>query len=850
MATVSATNRKERVNTPAILIFWGSTSCDIGVHIEESISDWCSEDRERLRFWYADTAPRDNASTNFLHLDIPNRFDEFSPAPWIIECAPSAKHVTLTKNGSHGILANAGVAARYHYSGIRDQVEAMIREVGRDEDPDVRVHIVAFLGGGTVGGLEVLLAALSQCSRDIRRLTVVLHLLMPQRHMIRRPMPDTWYSQQLRNAYQIFQTLRTALSQDYLVTTYPNNEQAHYQAPSLELAILHQPDVEDVPQQNRYVARLLADLLADRWGFGQFWWDRYKQAQEQTIEGGADLEARLCSISCREINLPSRFFDMAAKKYLCRKWSAALFAGTSTTPKRIEVGENLLRSLVPGEEPNPVNDPLSFLTPENLDSSSKEIFEALTNSASIIAARCNRDIETTLQSLVALGKSLEENECKDATTLKNELLSDARRALERETEELKGQIAPKLETLFVHSLIFNPDVNPFDVRLKKVHLSPGRIEPKGVRDLIYNEIRRRDGANEKDLKNIRGQAHAELRAYCQNYVNDVLGALGEKLGRYSGLWAAITAQLKNRASHSGALAQELRDPKNWTFPNDEPTRVTHLFSGELAIAAVENILTAFGEPTNENSYAVAQAVHNTIFSSGQSIGGESSNRRIPVEILESILAEAIAPGIKAAPVEPDWLVHSLSGVSITSRASGVKLGQRKLWRPESADRLSPLDSITMARCDEPGIKQAVTQDLGTEHLSFEPQVGFSGEPYRITIHRSTQGASIRDLNIFQSMVNAWVGWYSDFIKRKGNTYTAGVKKDAMEEMWILYPDMGERNNGVFQAIKRKIGADRAYLESLISIERSAAEPVEVGEQPDSHELALELLSELGFAVES
>ena len=84
--------------------------------------------------------------------------------PWITECVPELRYLSLSREGALGTFANAGVAARYNYNEIRGHLDSTIEEICPyyEGTTYLRVHIVAFSGGGTVGALPVLLAALSE----------------------------------------------------------------------------------------------------------------------------------------------------------------------------------------------------------------------------------------------------------------------------------------------------------------------------------------------------------------------------------------------------------------------------------------------------------------------------------------------------------------------------------------------------------------------------------------------------------------------------------------------------------------------------------------------------------------
>ena len=102
-------------------------------------------------------------AARFIPLVLPHFSNLRDMRPWITECVPELKYLSLSREGALGTLANAGVAGRFNYSDIRGHLDSTIEQICPYYEgiTYLRIHIVAFLGGGTVGALPVLLAALS-----------------------------------------------------------------------------------------------------------------------------------------------------------------------------------------------------------------------------------------------------------------------------------------------------------------------------------------------------------------------------------------------------------------------------------------------------------------------------------------------------------------------------------------------------------------------------------------------------------------------------------------------------------------------------------------------------------------
>ena len=322
---------KQKVATPAIVIGLGSTSCHITRRLEELTVGWGTADRKSLGFLYLDTREATRAeitkSARFIPMTLPHFSHLRDLRPWITECVPELKMLSLSREGALGMLANAGVAGRFNYGSIKGHLDALIEEVCPyyEGTTFLRVHVVAFLGGGTIGALPVILAALSEARGTAYNFSVVLHLLLPQRGMSRDP--ENSYPLQLRNAYATLQFLRAATgviagigehtgNDTYELTVYPDKE-VKATGPHFDVALIHRAPKESLPVQRAHVARILEDLVADAWGTGSDWWARY---HETIREANNRVDARFGSISSKEVGLLGGFFVLAARRYLQTKW--------------------------------------------------------------------------------------------------------------------------------------------------------------------------------------------------------------------------------------------------------------------------------------------------------------------------------------------------------------------------------------------------------------------------------------------------------------------------------------------------------------------------------------------------
>ena len=334
-ARPNANRNAQRVVSPSMVIGLGSTSCQIVRQLEATSEDWTLEDRKNLAFLYMDTreATRGEISrtARFIPLILPHFSSLRDMRPWITECVPDLRHLSLSREGALGTFANAGVAARFNYSDIRGYLDSAIDEICPfyEGATYMRVHIVAFAGGGTVGALPVLLAALSEVRGTARNFSVVLHLLLPQRGMSRDP--DNTYQLQLRNAYVILQFLRSITgvqvgrgehtgSDTFNITVYPD-KRVEAIGPHFDVCLLHRSPRDSLPVQRNHTARTLESLVTDAWGTGQDWWARFHETMR---ESNSQADAKFGSISSRETGLIEGFFTQTAKQYLQNQWRSRL----------------------------------------------------------------------------------------------------------------------------------------------------------------------------------------------------------------------------------------------------------------------------------------------------------------------------------------------------------------------------------------------------------------------------------------------------------------------------------------------------------------------------------------------
>ena len=103
-AGISRLNTQKSVNrvaSPSVVIGLGSTSCQIARRLEEESADWSFSDRKSLGFIYMDTreATRGEISraSRFIPLTLPPFSNLRDMRPWITECVPELKNLSLSR---------------------------------------------------------------------------------------------------------------------------------------------------------------------------------------------------------------------------------------------------------------------------------------------------------------------------------------------------------------------------------------------------------------------------------------------------------------------------------------------------------------------------------------------------------------------------------------------------------------------------------------------------------------------------------------------------------------------------------------------------------------------------------
>jgi hypothetical protein len=283
-----------------------------------------------------ETSKNISRKSSFVSLALPRHQNLDPTLAWITECVPELGALDKTREGALGLLAYGGLGIRFHWDDVIGKLDGLIESVSPyyEGETRVKVHIVGFLGGGTIGALPVLLAALGQVTRSVYEFNTIVHLVLPQPRMSRNRYET--YQRQLRNSYVIAQFLRVASgatpvsgrsgnngfpdmepeNTNYTVTVYPDRV-VHAVGPHFDLALFHRAPKDDISVQTEYVARSVATLLADGADIGADWWGRHSEFMRDST---SEVDARFGSATSREFGFLDDFFGRAAHEYIQSRW--------------------------------------------------------------------------------------------------------------------------------------------------------------------------------------------------------------------------------------------------------------------------------------------------------------------------------------------------------------------------------------------------------------------------------------------------------------------------------------------------------------------------------------------------
>ena len=98
-----ANKNANRIASPSVVIGLGSTSCQIARRLDEVSASWSFSDRKSLGFLYMDTREATRGeisrSSRFIPLTLPHFSNLRDMRPWITECVPELKNLSLSQIG-------------------------------------------------------------------------------------------------------------------------------------------------------------------------------------------------------------------------------------------------------------------------------------------------------------------------------------------------------------------------------------------------------------------------------------------------------------------------------------------------------------------------------------------------------------------------------------------------------------------------------------------------------------------------------------------------------------------------------------------------------------------------------
>jgi len=179
------TVRQSRINTPALVIFLGSTATLAGLELMRHMLTLRSDDQRKVALVYIDTDEPNSAIIEFrqyhkgvfqeypLRIAVPVGISHVERIPQNMGtlkddvAQPLEPHTFIRgkepqyfSNGAGGIRNNGHVAACFHQQSIYDTLERALAAIMRvdmqqnaERRNEVQVQIVTFLGGGTGSGI-------------------------------------------------------------------------------------------------------------------------------------------------------------------------------------------------------------------------------------------------------------------------------------------------------------------------------------------------------------------------------------------------------------------------------------------------------------------------------------------------------------------------------------------------------------------------------------------------------------------------------------------------------------------------------------------------------------------------
>ena len=785
------TETPKRVAAPSVLVFLGSTCCQLGASMHQRMESWRAEDKQRVGFVFMDT----NQNTErilpkgaiFVRLYGGPRFAQRRPEPFFTEMVDDPGRLDMDVIGAHGRLANSAVAARSSYMSIEQQLRNVIGDVDPPHEGTlgVKVHVVAFLGGGTIGSLPVILGALSTIKQQSINTRVFLHLIVPDRGMIEDP--EYWLPQRMRNSYATCQFLRLVCSE---TRTMPvaGNAQVGVSPNCFELAFLYQSPAPDIKPQASYIARNLEMLVVDGWGGGESWIARYKEA---AAKGSHNQDARFASINSREVTLLDGFFENTAKMYMQEKWSTGLNTGSRATSKRSEAPpppqEKKWKELKNETSPPRMVDPLGFLDPGSDSISSNIVYEQIEGAFSAILVGTKRSILDESMKLV-------DSNAQDDTAV-NKVNNSVRRQLNSAEgqmvlirEELRRRLSEKLQTLFYFHLLLGSEHNFFDEILAELpncsvsslDVDPPKLEMKADDDVE----RRRTLVSHPFDTNVYGYL-SKLR---RRHVTTLIVALEQELKDCIETWEDLCGELNVIVSPGGLLEQELENPQTWLFRSLDPT-VANIVQGEQA----KSLASFLVKQTYLDPTGLASMAERLTARSEKPVYGPSQEARLRPHDVRQYVADELGREIRAATTAEYSLISLLrdSGLELDwgsltrSLCDGVNSMEVNLWIDGGASG-GPISSIEWVGTDDTNVYQAVNGNSGGD-FQWPTLESHPDDRLRFRVQKSTVGVMLSNLVKFEEMVVACRNWYFKD-GRAVNIVTHGWWEAVKKDHWDLFPE--------------------------------------------------------------
>ena len=486
------------------------------------------------------------------------------------------------------------------------------------------------------------------------------------------------------------------------------------------------------------------------------------------------------------------------------------------------------------------SEPLGFLTWEVANTSNRDAIEQIHGALHAAVEDVEKAFQLVFDQLNPEASVADRTLLDADSEIRNEQ-ARARSLLDAKQDDLIRQIRVRLQNLFIQGLIHASQIEPPVRRWENLSSRTVERNEPLVSEFSYDDL---DNAEKrgKRLNRWKKETDAWLETVCQNHARETAKALEEQIKEYIASWVEVIEAFKKRASRGGRLFEQVNDPDQWNFDNEDPT-VTNLLNGGQALEVAGRIVDRF-QLSPRDAEEVADSVRVAL-----GVTPVFGVERASTDELEELLALAVSEKIRDnVAIEAGFLSLISNGLRfgedlgelLDEMRRGVAAMEEKLWRVGEIG-VGHVDSASGVGVTATNVHDLVLRSLGGGR-KFAAVEGHPGNNHRFDVQMSIVGAPASDLTIFRDMVNAWYSWH--FQEDRGSASNReDWLKNVVAECWKLYPDIGV-DTGVRNAIVELIDADLKAMGA--GREGLPARPNSSNGLPEEQELLSGLWKELGI----